>query len=289
MILREVCDLALDYSYEKYISNIAKNEIRWVISMCDKAGHDSFDASISIDCKTGEVCDYSPLYDECEKEYELVKIPFDYLSDKGKIIFYVLDNNEESDKYADYLNAIYEKYDLYNESPYKAYSIINYFYSILMNYGEDDIREDAFSFIMENNKVKEEVIEESQFYTFETREIQELKETLEKLLVAAQERYYHVEDSDNQLLIESVRKLVKNAEDSCDNYELFKDELLIIVKELNRQIETEIEYILGNVDMPSDLLLNRLSLLEEIGKNGEKIGFDSASHFSNQSFRSESN
>lgn len=109
-----VCEKAIDYSGEKFISRIVKDNKQYIVSMCDEVGNDLFIPAVSVDIDTGHISDYSPIDDEDDTSIEL-EIPKKYLSKKGTDIYAVIERKSLNMDYVGFLDSIYEKEDLYYE------------------------------------------------------------------------------------------------------------------------------------------------------------------------------
>lgn len=91
MNINKACEIALEYSGERYISSIKRRLNDWLFSFCDEKGHDLFISPVTVNILTGEVKEYFPPDDNNDNDDsgEEWEIPHRYLSEKAKTLIYV--------------------------------------------------------------------------------------------------------------------------------------------------------------------------------------------------------
>lgn len=287
MDIKEVCVEALNYSGEKYISHIVKTDERYIISLCDRMGHELFMAPVAIDLKNGDVYDYSPLDDINENEQEIIDIPPEYISIKAIIISILLKNRKLDNTNSNILDTLYEKYDLYNIKPYTAYAILNYYTSILVDFKETAIRNDAYQFIIADDRSVDEIIEDSKSFGFELPEINALNVFFEKIMYCSIDKYYGVDINETDELVREAYRLFSVAEETVNKFELFKEELSLQVNELKNKITAEYDYISGKASNPTDLLKQKIELADKCDLGYGDNRFSKLGTFTNHRFEPE--
>lgn len=288
MDLNLICIQALNYSGEKFISRILKNDKRWIISMCDEAGHDLFVAPISIDVITGELDDYSPI-DENENDddkYADVDIPKEYLSKKGKIIYAVTEYGNYRKDNIPILDTIYEKYDLYNAKPTIAFSILNYYLSIISHFEKASINSDAYRFVIDDDRSFEMLCEESRAFRFIPNDVKGMQELLEELLIRSYNKFVGIEISDQDQLIREAHSMISNSGQCNSEPYMYDDETKVLIEELKTNILMECDYISGKTTEISELLKQRVESVEKYKKDSTAL-FGNTPSFTKTKFLSE--
>ncbi|MCI8659023.1 MAG: hypothetical protein HFG54_02075 [Lachnospiraceae bacterium] len=285
MDLNRICIQALNYSGEKFLSRIVKNDKRWIISMCDEEGHDLFVAPISIDVITGELDDYSPI-DEIDDGYVDVDIPKEYLSKKGKIIYSVIEYGDYKKDNISILDTIYEKYNLYNAKPTIAFSILNYYLSIISHFEKTSISSDAYRYVIDDDRSFEILCEESKEFRFIPNDVRNMQELLEELLIRSYNKSAGIEISDQDQLIKEAHSMIRNTGQCNRESYMYDDETESLIEELKTNILMECDYISGKTTEMSELLKQKVELVEKYKKNRNAL-FGNTPSFTKTRFLSE--
>ena len=107
----------------------------------------------------GEVYDYSPLND-MKDDFVREIVPIDYRSTKGMVIEDVINSTNNSNKNStlfDLLDTVYEKYELYNVSPFISCRILSYYVRLIVDLDKSK----AYRYIMSDRRTITELIKAS--------------------------------------------------------------------------------------------------------------------------------
>lgn len=250
MNINKACEIALEYSGERYISSIKRRLNAWIFSFCDEKGHELPESPIvAVDTETGDVYNYfMPDNDDSGEEWE---IPHRYLSEKAKTLIYVSERKGYSKRYMYMLDEIYEKFNLYEVSRADTFCILSYYMHIMERMINEIGEDKAYRFMLHDTLSLNSVLDASKTFYHVPDAVKLLEEMLDSLVACSLCKY---ENKGYDVTIEDdkVSRLIKDAKRVAMSSPYCGDRLRLKVVEMIGGIYAEIAYIRGETDEISD-------------------------------------